>query len=269
MTTASILESYNNRPGFELLATSVLRKVKPTCAGIIHTGMNAQGETIVSPIDGLHLIPNSSPPHYVFVHHTTTDRDRLREKWLTEKHADLPKALKLASRIRQKQPNALFTVVLTTNQRLDANLTIDVHLFAASENVSVEFLEQSEITHFLDTTPDGQWLRKEFLGIAAERLSVDLLHQLRRRPLGFTLPGAPIPKLCDHVPGAEQVRAGVCLNKLSQDGLRLGAERDDPPIPTPLFLMPMRAVLPGRLPDGQVAPPHDLHLFRAAPGQEL
>jgi len=49
--------------------------------------------------------------------------------------------------------------------------------------VAVEIWEQSRFTDFLDTTADGHWLRKLYLGIEAERLSVDLLHRLGRQSL--------------------------------------------------------------------------------------
>src|SRR6266851_2683711 len=93
VTTAALLEGMTDRAKFELLATGVLRKAEPIYAAIIHTGVNAQGETIVSPLDGIHLIPGSSPAHYVFVQHTTEDRAKLRGKWLTARDADLTKAI--------------------------------------------------------------------------------------------------------------------------------------------------------------------------------
>jgi hypothetical protein len=183
MTTASALESETDRSRFEHLATSVLRKADSKYAAIIHTGVNAQGETIVSPVDGLHLIPYSNPPHYVFVQHTTTDRPRLRGKWLSNDDADLSKAATEAKKVRQALPQSVFTVVLSTNQRLDTPLLYDVYQRAEAENLTVDIWEQSRFADFLDTTTDGHWLRKLFLGIEAERLSADLLHQLGRRSL--------------------------------------------------------------------------------------
>lgn len=56
MTTASLLESITDRSRFELLATSVLRKANLNYSAIIHTGINAAGETIVSPVDGFHFL---------------------------------------------------------------------------------------------------------------------------------------------------------------------------------------------------------------------
>lgn len=183
MTTAATLESFTDRSRFELLATSILRKAEQKYAPVIHTGINAQGETIVAPIDGLHLIPHSSPAHYIFVQHTTADRQRLRGKWLSNSDADLLKAIAEARKIRQSQPDAVFTVVLTTNQRVDTQLGIDVHQWASGERIAVDIWEQSRLADFLDTTPDGHWLRRYYLGIEAERLSAALLHQIGRRSL--------------------------------------------------------------------------------------
>ncbi len=185
MTTATTLESLTDRSRFELLATSVLRKAEPRYSAVIHTGVNAQGETIVAPVDGLHLIPHSSPPHYIFVQHTTTDRERLRGKWLSNKDADLLKAVAEAKKVRQQQPLAVFTVVLTTNQRVDPQLVLDIQQRACGEQMAVDIWEQSRLADFLDTTADGHWLRRCYLGIEAERLSVDLLHQLGQRSLGL------------------------------------------------------------------------------------
>jgi hypothetical protein len=183
MTTASVLEAMTDRSRFEQLATSVLRRAEPIYAGIIETGVNAQGETIPARIDGLHLIPHRIPPHYVFVQHTTTDRERLRGKWLSNNDSDLSKAAVEAEKIRQKQPDAVFTVVLTTNQRVDRQLATDVFERGHAMQVAVDIWEQSRLASFLDSTADGHWLRSFYLGIKAERLSADLLHQLGRRSL--------------------------------------------------------------------------------------
>jgi len=177
MTTAAVLESLTDRSKFECLATSILRKADSKYAAIIQTGVKAHGETIVSPVDSLHLIPHSNPPHYVFVQHTTADREKLRRKWLSAKDSDLLKAAAEARRVREKQAEAVFTVVLATNQRVDKQLVIDVFQEANVERVAVDIWEQSRFADFLDTTTDGHWLRNLYLGIEAERLSVDLLHR--------------------------------------------------------------------------------------------
>lgn len=170
-----------DRSRFELLATSVLRKADSNYAAIVQTGINAEGETIRSSIDGIHLIPHSNPPHYVFVQHTTTNRSGLRGKWLTDEDADLSKAIIEAKKIRQELPNAKFTAVLCTNQRLDKEIVKDVTQAAIAEEVGVDIWEQHRIADFLDTTADGHWLRKTYLGVEAERLSEDLLRDLCRQ----------------------------------------------------------------------------------------
>ncbi len=183
MTTTAVLESLNDRSLFERLATNVLRMAEAKYSAIIQTGVNAQGETIAAPVDGLLLIPYSNPPHYVFVQHTTTDRNRLRRKWLSDKDADLVKAAREAKKIRQKQPHAIFTVVLTCNQRVDIELAIDVYQRAETEGMTADIWEQTRLAAFLDSTSDGHWLRKFYLRIEAEQLSVPLLHQLGRQSL--------------------------------------------------------------------------------------
>ena len=184
VTTAALLERITDRAKFELLATSVLRKAEPKYAAIIHTGVNAQGETIVSPLDGIHLVPGSSPAHYVLVQHTTEDRRKLRGKWLTAKDADLTKAIAEATTIRNQLTDAKLTVVFCTNQRADVALVRDVTVEATKANVTADFWEQHRLADFLDNSGDGHWLRKQFLGIDAELLSEDLFRDLCRRSVG-------------------------------------------------------------------------------------
>lgn len=178
MTTAAKLESMTDTGQFEHLATSVLRKADTKYAAIIHTGINAQGKTIVDPVDGLCLIPNSDPPHYIYVAHTTTNRSQLLSKWLTCRDADFTKASAKARAVRHGQPHAIFTVVLCTNQRVDSGLAEKVYAKANAEQLSVDIWEHTRLADFLDTTADGHWLRKHFLGIDAERLSEDHLNTL-------------------------------------------------------------------------------------------
>ncbi len=82
MTTAKRLEAITERGKFELLVTSILRKDNRDYGAIIHTGINAQGETIKSPVDGFCQVPGSVPPRFLLVEHTTTDRKGLEKKWL-------------------------------------------------------------------------------------------------------------------------------------------------------------------------------------------
>ncbi len=182
MNTAEALEKLTDRGKFEVLAARVLRKAERTYVGIIELGTNAAGETIVSPIDGFCKVPNSEPPHFVLIEHTTEDRKRLRSKWLDPQKGDLIKACSEAKQFRETMAKAKFTIVLSTNQRMpsenNSSLLRDVHNYAGRHKVELDIWELSRYADFLDTNGDGQWLRKEHLGISAEILSKDLLKQI-------------------------------------------------------------------------------------------
>lgn len=187
---------------FELLVTSVLRKHKPEYAAILHLGTNADGKTVRSPLDGFCLIPNSDPPHFLLIQHTTDKR--LEAKWLHD-HAtvrakkssqmrktmppsesddgDLIKAGRETQKYRQDYPNAVFTVILATNHSIQKDIADKVYGKATQLGVSVDFWESSRIADFLDTTPEGHYMRKMYLGIDAEMLSQSLLSDLCRRNL--------------------------------------------------------------------------------------
>ncbi len=203
MNTAEALEKITDRGKFELLVTSVLRKHNRDYAAIIHTGINAQGETIKSPVDGFCRVPRTVPPRYLLVQHATTDRNQLEKKWLHDHttvkarkndrktqpsesdDGDLLKAGQEAKRIKTKFPDAQCTVILATNQHLPQGIELitKVEEKAATLGVDVDIWEQSKIADFLDSTPEGQWLRKEYLGVNAEMLSESLLGDLCKQSL--------------------------------------------------------------------------------------
>ncbi|MBW4547079.1 MAG: ATP-binding protein [Symplocastrum torsivum CPER-KK1] len=197
MKTAEELEKITDRAKFELLVTSVLRKDNRDYAAIIHTGINAQGETIRSPLDGFCRVPESVPPRFIVVEHTTTDRDGLEKKWLYDhstakstnvsesKDGDLLKAGREAQKVRKDFPDAKFTVILTTNQHLSKGVELlnKVYKKAAELGVDVDIWEQSRLVDFLDSTPEGHWLRKEHLHIEAQMLSESLLGRLCEQSL--------------------------------------------------------------------------------------
>ena len=47
--------------------------------------------------------------------------------------------------------------------------------------IEVRFLARSKIRDCLDTTREGQWLRKVHLGIEADKLSISMLDELSRQ----------------------------------------------------------------------------------------
>ena len=222
MTTAEKLEGMTDRGQFELLATSVLRKVDPDCARLIHVGINAAGETIASPVDGLCKVPDVKPSRWLYVAHTTTDAKHLKDKWLSKRpkdKGDLIKALEVADGRRKGDPDAQFKVWLTTNQAVDKPLYEAVQDVAKSGGLSVEILERSPISDFLDTTADGQYLRRLYLGIDAERLSDELLRVLCHKSVALYEQEMDLPVGGDRVarscePGAREWSSGLRIQFL-------------------------------------------------------
>jgi hypothetical protein len=193
MTTAEALEGLPDAGKFEVLATRVLRELYDDCRAIAHFGVNASGKTIRNPVDGFSLVPGSNPPRYVMTAFTTTPRNSLERKWLFDhtvapkgkkaaatEDGDLIKAGREAADVLASHPAATFVVYLCTNRRLDSDLMKRVYDKAAELRVEVRFLEQSQLRDFLDMKPEGQWLRQEHLGIAADQVSQSLLQHLSR-----------------------------------------------------------------------------------------
>jgi len=194
LSTAKELEKLKEPGKFELLATAVLCKAERDYRAILHSGLNAQGQPIKSPVDGFCRVPNSTPPHFILVEHTV--EATLEKKWLFDHRTvkptaksrkkqlsesddgDLLKAGQLAQTFKAEFPDAKFTVVLTTNQGLKPDFCLKVEKKAEELGVSVDFWDRSRIARFLDTEPEGQWLRKEYLGLEAEMLSESLLRNL-------------------------------------------------------------------------------------------
>jgi len=203
LNTAEELERIPHANKFELLVTSVLSNHNKDYAAIIHSGINAQEETIKSPVDGFCQVPGSEPPRFLFVAHSKTDRDKLKNKWLydhrTNKSStkakkvpvsesndgDLLKAAREAQELKNDFPDGKFIVILTTNQRLSKCLSVvkEVYKKARELGVEVEIWEQSRLARILDSTTEGHWLRKEHLGIDAEMLSKSLLRDLCKQSL--------------------------------------------------------------------------------------
>lgn len=177
---------------FEKLATAVLRAAEPDYSAIIHTGVNADGKTIKSPMDGILYQTNINPPRLFIIHHTITAVGSLRSKWLHDPTTvkprggrkpaappgDVLKAIAIVADARQKTANLRATIVLTTNQEPDAETAQAVSHAVLSVDIDIDIWHRSRFADFLDNTPKGQWLRREYLGIDAQRLSRDLLLKL-------------------------------------------------------------------------------------------
>ena len=127
-------------PGvFERLATAVLREANSQYKALVHTGVNAEGKTVKSPLDGICYIPNSNPRHLVAVHHATGPSIKLRHKWLndpkkvktkkkpTAPEGDVIKTLKIIKAERSKYPTLSATLVLTSNNEPSEILSL-IHI---------------------------------------------------------------------------------------------------------------------------------------------
>ena len=199
--TAQLQEEMKDGAEFERLATLVLRKADKRFDAILHLGINAYGQPISAPNDGFCKVPESDPPQFIWVQHTTESRNRLRVKWLSEDTVnlgDLAKAVREANKLQIDFPLGKFLVILSTNQRLptekNKSLAQDIYTIAKQKGVEVIIWEQSQYRDFLTSNPEGQWIRKEFFGTEANRLSHSLLAHLSQTSLTeyqkqqFTMP---------------------------------------------------------------------------------
>jgi hypothetical protein len=182
---------------FERIAMAVLRIADPQCVALSHPGVNVKGKTRRGPLDGIGFVPGASSPHLVAVHHTTTAPNNLRGKWLhdpatvkprkaarkpTQPPGDLIKTASIVAKERLRTPDLCATLVLTSNEEPDEELLRDVMAAGRARGIDVRIWSRSQLAHVLDTTPGGQWVRRNLLGIEQELLSGELLSKSYRRP---------------------------------------------------------------------------------------
>lgn len=175
--------------GFERLASAILRRADPSYQRLIHAGMNTAGQTVKSPVDGICLVPGSNPPHFVIFHYTVDQS--LERKWLHEQtpsgkgsrtpDGDIVKALRWTEEQRKDHPDTQITLVLACNGTPNQKLVARSGQVCARHRIELDLWEFSRLLDRLETEPDGQWLRKEHLGIPQERLSIDLMRELSRQ----------------------------------------------------------------------------------------
>lgn len=184
---------------FERLATAVLRQAVPALYGnLTHPGMNVDGKTVKSPVDGIAFVPGEHSLHMVAAHHASGSGEDLRKKWLhdpstvmprkkgaipTAPPGDVIKTMSIVETERSRTTGLRVTLALTTNREPPEDLTRDVAAEANRFGITIDIWSGSRIAHHLDNDPDGQWLRREFLGIVQQRLSKQLLHKLSRASL--------------------------------------------------------------------------------------
>ena len=202
MTSSQRLADITDVGLFEQLATAILRESNPLYANIVHTGVNVDGKTVKSPLDGICFVPEADPPHMISVHHTITGISGLEGKWLhdpsrvtprrggkpTAPAGDVLKTAEIIAQERASKPSLRATLVLTTNQEPDQALVRKVTAEGKRLGLEIEIWSRSSLAHFLDNKPCGQWLRKSYFGIEQELLSTALLASLCKQSLEIAAP---------------------------------------------------------------------------------
>ena len=200
--TAQALAVITDEGLFECLATAILREANPTYRPLAHPGVNVAGKTVKSPLDGICFVQGSDPPRMIAVQHTITGRDDLEKKWLhdpskvkprkgsrpTAPAGDLIKTAELVVEERSRTPNLRVTLVLTTNEEPGEALVRAVEAAGRDRELEIDLWPRSRLCHFLDNQPTGQWIRRSFLNIEQEQLSIELLHELSKKSLEIHSP---------------------------------------------------------------------------------
>lgn len=176
-TTAEALEKMEPA-AFEKFCGEALRHIYPELAHLIPTGINAQGKTITSPIDGFSFVGQDC---FAMMQATVTAENSLEGKWLStgNKPGDVIKAKVQAVTLRQQFIDHRFCVYLVSNKRVNDSLHVKVKSHD-NEYFSSIIVEQRDLVSFLDHNAEGQYLRKVFLAIDAERISVSLLKEIAK-----------------------------------------------------------------------------------------
>ena len=195
--TQKYLDAITDQGLFERLATAVLREENPKYRLLTHSGVNLDGKTVRSPVDGIIFVPDANPPHMIVVHHTTCKRENLKTKWLndpskvksrkggtpTAPPGDLVKTAQLFEEQKREMPDLQVSLILTTNREPPEALVRKVNIAGNAAGLEIIIWSRSALAHFLDYDANGQWIRSSFLGIEQERLSDELLRELSRSSL--------------------------------------------------------------------------------------
>jgi len=191
--TIRALSSMTDGGAFERLAMAVLRQAEPSLyENLSHTGMNSDGKTVKSPVDGIGFVSGEQPLHMVAAHHASGKREDLKKKWLLDpakvkqrpgtktrlSAGDVIKTAEIVKQQRKQVPDLKVTLALTTNKEPPEELIRETVVKGVSEGIDVDIWSCSRIAHYLDSNPDGQWIRRTHLGISQERLSKQLLLEL-------------------------------------------------------------------------------------------
>ena len=216
--TIQALASISDEGLFERLATTILREDKPLYKSLVQTGVNDDGKTVKAPLDGICFV-HGARLHLIAVHHTTSARNELKRKWLYDPDAvthpdkskksstppgDFIKTAKIVAEERKKVPDLQATLILTTNREPSVEVISEVMTAGHVHDIEIDFWSCSKLAHFLDNSPVGHWIRRQFLQIEQEFLSPELLHELSLKSLEINHPPgdndkAWIPRALDEI----------------------------------------------------------------------
>jgi hypothetical protein len=201
--TVRKLADMTDEGAFERLATAVLRQSDSRFRSLSHPGVNADGKTVKSPVDGIAFVPGANPAQMIAVHHTICAAKDLEKKWLhdpatvvprgkskrpTAPAGDIVKTVEIVAEERKRTPDVQATLILTTNQEPGETLVRNVHAAAAAAGITIDIWARSRLADVLDNEPRGQWLRRQFLGIDQVQLSKEMLTELSQRSLELSKP---------------------------------------------------------------------------------
>lgn len=195
--TVTKLAAITDAAQFERIATSILRTAKPSLyANISHQGVNTDGKTVKAPLDNVGWVRTNDGAMLVAGAHTTAARKDLEKKWLydpstakprkrdgqsTQPAGDLVKAIEEIGKLREQHPSLKATLALTCNREESAEVRIKAEALALANDVELDVWSASRLAQFLDTHPDGQAIRFEYLGVAPTRLSIQELLRICRQ----------------------------------------------------------------------------------------
>lgn len=169
---------------FEDIVAYYLRRTNPRLATLIQTGVNAKGDFVAYPVDGLFIHKHNS----IAFAATTTARQELTRKWLgggrssnyrkgdIEKFAELLENKGLSS--KDEKPLLYLAINLSLGSDSDTNLKNDAIACGDKYGIDIEFIEASILVDFLNNSAAGQYIAQTVLGIDADWLGEDLLREI-------------------------------------------------------------------------------------------
>ena len=189
--TRGLVADISDEGLFERLAASVLRISNPLYEGLCDTGTNVRGRTISDPADGIVYSKNSDGERFAIIaQHTTTERGRLRSKWLDSQRGDVAKAMSIFEGAAGRLGKHKRRLVLTCSGNPDSSLVTDLESAAIRNGIEIDVWEGSRLSDVLDLKPDGQWLRERTFGKPQQRLSRELTREIGRKMVEDVRPRA-------------------------------------------------------------------------------